>query len=357
MQRIQTLMRREGELAVLVIVAVTITGLLAGFMSSQFFSPANLQSMAVQISGFGFLALGMGIAMLSGGIDLSIVSAMTLAGISGAFVVSGRLIPVTETNGTMLAVLAAVVALVVGLACGALNGVLIAKVSVPPILATLSTMILFSGIGMALTTGQSVAVVVPVVAKFATTTVAGAPVIFLLLLAVFLLVGLVLTWTRSGRRLYLFGENQVALRFAGGRTERTIILSYMLIGLLVGLAAMIMVSRVNSARTGYGEGYLLQAILVVVLAGFNPDGGRGRVSMLALALLLLQFVQSAFNVLQLSPFMKNLIWGAMLLAVMVANYYVRQWNRRVGTGPGGTTPTATPAPPVADEERAAVTVA
>lgn len=326
MHKVRVLLQREGELGVLVVVAVTITLLLATFMSSQFFSPSNLQSMAVQISSFGFLALAMGIAMLSGGIDLSIVSTMTLAGIAGAWMVSGRIIPVTDSNGSTLFVLAFATTLLVGLLCGALNGLLIAKVSIPPILATLSTMILFKGIAMAITSGQSVPVIVPEVPRLATATVADIPVIFLMMVVAFLVVGFLLSVTRSGRRLYLFGENQVALKFAGGRTERTILLSYMLGGLLVGFAAIIMVARVNTARTGFGESYLLQAILVVVLAGFNPNGGRGRVSMVALALLLLQFVQSAFNVMQLSPYMKNLIWGLMLLVVMITNYYIRKWN-------------------------------
>jgi simple sugar transport system permease protein len=347
-ERVRALARREGELGVLLVVAVTIALLLAVFMSVQFFSVPNMQSMAIQLSGFGFLALAMGIAILSGGIDLSIVSGSVLAGIAGAWVMSGRGIPVTETNGAMLTLLGGAACLVVGLACGLLNGLLIAKISVPPILATLSTMILFSGIGMALTQGQSVAVVVPELAGFAAATLAGIPVMFLLLVVAFLVVGFLLTRTRFGRRLYLFGENQVALRFAGGRTERTVLLSYVLIGALVGMAAMIMVSRVNSARTGFGESYLLQSILVVVLAGFDPYGGRGRFGMLAIALLLLQSVSSAFNALGLSPFVTNLVWGAMLLLVMIANYYVRRWSARRPSA----TPSATAGPaPITTTDR------
>lgn len=320
--------QRESELVVLLATAVILITLLASVMSSQFFSAGNLQSMAVQLSAFGFLALAMAISMLSGGIDLSIVAAMVLSGIAGAYVVSGKLIAVTDTNGATLALLALVVAVLVGLACGTLNGFLISKISIPPILATLSTMILFSGIGMALTNGQSVAVVVPEVATFANAAVAGIPVIFLMLVVAFVLVGFFLSKFSFGRRLYLFGENQVALRFAGGRTERTIWLSYVLVGLLVGLAAVILVARVNSARTGIGESYLLQAILVVVLAGVNPFGGKGRITMLAVALMLLQFISSALNVLGWSPYLRNFVWGAMLISVMIANFYLKRWAKR-----------------------------
>jgi len=333
-EKLRTILRYESELLVLVVAAVIPVVLFAAFLSIEFFAPANLQSMAIQMSGFGFLALAMGIAMLSGGIDLSVVSASVLAGIAGASVVSGRFIPVTEGNGVQLALLGALTCVVVGMLCGLLNGFLIAKISIPPILATLSTMILYSGIGMAATSGQSVPVVVPVVGDFVNATFAGVPAVFLLLVLALAIAGFVLNRTRFGRRLYLFGENQVALRFAGGRTERTILLSYVMIGVLVGVAGIIMVARVNSARTGFGESYLLQAILVVVLAGFNPYGGRGRVGMLVIALLLLQGISSAFNAMQLSPYFTNLVWGALLLAVMVGNYVARQHRPRLAPKPG-----------------------
>lgn len=339
--RLRTLMHREGELVVLwAVVLITAIGL-GAVLSPTFFATGNLQSMAIQVSAFGFLSLGMGIAMLSGGIDLSVVSAAILAGVAGATVISGEIIPVTESNGALLTALAAVVCVVVGLLCGLLNGILIAKVSIPPILATLSTMILFSGIGMAVTDGQSVSVATRELSRFANSTVVGVPVMFVLLAVALLLMGFVLSRRRFGRRLYLFGENQVALRFAGGRTERTIIFSYAIIGVLVGLAGLILLARVNSMRVGFGESYLLQAILVVVLAGFNPYGGRGRVGMLAVALLLLQFVSSALNAVQSSPYLVNLVWGGMLLVVMVANYYmrrVRPFRARAAAAPPGGDP-------------------
>jgi simple sugar transport system permease protein len=328
MGRIRRSIAQDREFTVLLATAVLVALLLATFMSSRFFALGNLQSMAVQVSEFGFLALAMGIAMLTGGIDLSIVAAAALAGILGAKVMSGSLVAVTDSNGPMLMVVGSAVCLVTGLLCGLLNGLLIAKLSIPPILATLGTMILFGGIGTAITSGQSVGVAVPQFAQLSTSAVAGVPVIFVMMVVALVVAGLLLSRTRLGRRIYLFGENEVGLRFSGARTERVVLLAYGAIGLLVGIAAMIMVSRANSARVGFGEAYLLQAILVVVLAGFNPYGGRGRVASLFIGLVLLQVVSSAFNVMMLSPYAKNLIWGAMLLVVMVANYYVRRWQPR-----------------------------
>jgi len=319
MIKARTLLSRERESAVLVVMLV-ITGLfVASTVGGRFFTAGNFQSMAVQVSEFGFLAIAMGLAMLTGGIDLSIVAAAALSSIVGATVLSGAIIPLDGTNSGLVIAVAVVATLVTAVLCGTLNGLLIAKVSIPPILATLGTMILFTGIGTVITKGQSVPVKVPEFAQLAVVTVGGIPLIFLLTAVGFALVGIMLWKTRQGRRITLFGENNVALKFSGAKTERTIVITYAIIGLMVGVAAIIMLSRVNSARVGFGESYLLQAILVVVLAGFNPYGGKGRIVNVAIALVLLQVLQSAFTMMQFTPFAKNLIWGAMLLFIMVLN--------------------------------------
>ena len=331
MNFMRSLLSRDRDLSVLVLMTTAVTVTLMLTLGERLFSPTGLQSMSVQVSEFGFLALAMAIAMLTGGIDLSIVAAAALSGIMASLVMSGKFIPVTADNANFLMVLGILAALVTGLLCGLLNGFLIAKISVPPILATLGTMILFTGIGMAITTGESVAVLVPAFATISTSAVANIPLIFLMMIAAFLIMAFVLGRTRFGRKVYLFGTNEVALRFAGAKTERVIIMSYAVIGILVGLAGIIMTSRANSMRVGFGEAYLLQSILVVVLAGFSPLGGKGRVWSLPVALLLLQLLQTAFTALMFSPYAKNFVWGGMLLLIMIINHYVDAWRPRSAT--------------------------
>jgi simple sugar transport system permease protein len=328
MRSLRNLLLRDKELAVLVFMTACVIFVLYMTLGERLFSPTGLQSMSVQVSEFGFLALAMAIAMLTGGIDLSVAAAASLSGIMAALVMSGQIIPVTDQNSGLLVILGVLAALFTGLGCGLLNGFLIAKISVPPILATLSTMILFAGIGMAVTTGQSVPVLVPSFAQLSTRAVADIPIIFIMMVAAFIVVAFVLSRTRLGRRIYLFGENEVALRFSGVKSERVILLSYAFIGVLVGIAGIIMTSRANSMRVGVGDSYLLQAILVVVLAGFNPFGGKGRIISLAVGLILLQLLSTAFNALMFSPYAKNFVWGAILLLVMILNHFVREWRPR-----------------------------
>jgi simple sugar transport system permease protein len=327
MKLVQQVLGRDKEFTVLVATTVVVTFALYLLLGQRLFSLGGIQSMSIQISEFGFLALAMALAFLTGGIDLSIVAAAGLAGVMSALVMSGQFIPVTEENQGMLLILGVVVAIVTGLATGLMNGLIIAKLSVPPILATLGTMILFSGIGLALTSGNSVSIAVPGFSKIATIAVGPVPLVFLMLVITFVVVGFILRKTRFGRRVYLFGENEVALRFSGAKSERTIIFTYALIGIIVGLAAIVIISRANSMRVGFGESYLLQAILAVVLAGFNPFGGKGRVVSVGFALVLLQVVSTSMTAFAFSPYAKNLVWGAMLLIVMAVIHYVLRGSR------------------------------
>ena len=316
---------------------------LAATLGARFFDLTNLQSMSIQMAVFGFLALAMALSMLTGGIDLSIVSTAALSGITGAYAMSGSLGLDGAGEGTLL-LYGVAVTLVTGLLCGVVNGLLIAKVGVPPILATLATMIFYAGIGAAVTSGSSVAVKGQLLSRIGQLTVASVPLLFVVLIGAFVVAGYALQRRVLGRFVYLLGESPAVMTFSGVRHERITVSIYAFCGLLSGIAGVVTLSVVNSARVGFGESYLLQAILVVVLAGFDPFGGRGRVLNLAVGIVLLQSLQSAFSSYGFSPFAKDLVWGLLLLVVIVNAPAVgrfRPWRRRAGTAP---VPGADPVP-------------
>lgn len=314
--------KKDTNLTILTAMTIVVTIFLGSLLGEKFFSANNFQTMAFQVPEFGFLAIAMALAMLTGGIDLSIVANANLSGAVAAFILSGRILAINDSNSLGIIFLAIFSALLVSTFCGFINGVLIARFSMPPILATLGTMLFFSGTGMALTNGESIGIAVKGFAKIGTETVFGVPIIFILFLAAVVIITVLLSKTNLGQKIYLLGENSTALRFSGTDTEKTTIKVYTLIGFLVGISAIIMISRVNSARMGFGDTYLLQAILVAVLGGFDPNGGRGKVIGVALGMTILQFLQSAFTILSFTPYSKKLIWGSMLLIVMVMNYYI-----------------------------------
>lgn len=265
--KIKDSFNKDTNITILLLVFILTTLVIGVILKDKFFSINNFQSMAFQISEFGFLAIAMSLAMLTGGIDLSIVANAGLSGIIAAFVMSGKFFDLESINNLVIIIIAVFSALTCSTLCGLLNGFLIAKLSIPPILTTLGTMILYTGMGMALTNGESVRVGISSFAKLGSKTLFDIPYIFIMLVITFFVIFFILSKTKFGREIYMVGQNPVALKFSGRDPEKTLIKAYTLIGFLVGISSLIIVSRVNSARMGFGDTYQLQAILVAVFRG------------------------------------------------------------------------------------------
>lgn len=293
---------------------------------SKFLTGINLQSMASQFPEFGLLALAMMMAMITGGIDLSVVSVSNFTGVIAALILSGS---VDSSTPAGLAILFAVLAVVaVSVVCGLVNGLLIAIIGVPPILATLGTQGLFLGLAIVITQGHSVSGFPEAFMGLGSDNIFGIPVPFIIFLIVALIVSVLLNRTRQGFSMYMVGSNPTVAKFSGVNNTKVLINTYILTAVLAGLASLIMISRANSMRPGYGTAYLLQAILVAVLGGTDPDGGFGSVKGLVMGIIILQITQSGLNILAFSPFFKKFIWGFALLAIMVINFLLHKYNER-----------------------------
>ncbi|MBM7343965.1 ABC transporter permease [Pantoea coffeiphila] len=276
-------------------------------LGSRFFSSGNFQSIAGQLPVLGLLALGMGVTMLTGGINLSIIaSANACSLVMAAIIVAHPDQPAWLAIGLLAGLLLAV-------AIGVLNGVLIAIIGVSPILATLGTMTLIAGLNILLTNGAVISGFPPVIQAIGNSSLAGIPLSLLLFLAVAALLWLLLERTTLGRSILLLGSNLQATRFSGVNTTRVLITVYVLSALMSWGAALLMMSMFNSAKAGYGESWLLVTILASVLGGINPDGGFGRVIGLVLALIVLQMLESGLNLLGVSSYLTMALWGGVLI--------------------------------------------
>jgi simple sugar transport system permease protein len=131
----------------------------------------------------------------------------------------------------------------------------------------------------------------------------------------------------------MFGANPLAAQFAALDINRLLIKVYVLSGGLSAMAGMLIMSRANSAKADYGSSYLLLAVLIAVLGGVNPYGGYGKIIGVVLAVLSMQFLSSGLNMLQVSNFARELIWGLLLIAVMIINtrnsFRIRRAKRTV----------------------------
>lgn len=315
----------------LVIVVVLFLGFSAA--SEAFATTRNLQSMAFQASEIGILAIAVALTMLTGGIDLSINSTANLTGILAAMVLTnlaGEGAP--PEQATLAIILAFIVALIVGPLCGLFNGLLIAYVRIPPILATLGTLSLYEGIGTVITKGAAV-FGIPQFQFLGNGTVWIFPVPFLIFLAIAALIGILLSSTRYGFELYLLGTNPTASRFSGIDNRALLVRTYMISGLLSAIAGLVILGRTNAARVGFGESYVLLTIMISVLGGINPAGGAGRIFGVVLAVIALQLLSTGLNMVLATAssganFFKEAAWGATLLVVLLLDYFSRRGRRR-----------------------------
>lgn len=320
----------HGATVRLLIITIAVFAAMSLLNPGRFLTYRNFASMCFQFPELGIFALAIMLSLITGGIDLSVISIGNLTGILAALILTQA--TGGDPSAPMLAayVAGAVVAAVAASAlCGWINGILISRFAITPILATLGTMQLFMGISLVITKGHAIAGY-PKAAQFiGNGTLAGIPVPLLIFLLLAFLVQVMLSRTRLGLHLYLMGTNPVAARFSGFDVRRLLSKTYLLTAVLSGIAGLVIISRTNSAKADYGSSYLLQAVLVAILGGVNPRGGFGSAWGVLLAVLSLQFLSSGLNMLQLNEtvgpyinnFTKEFTWGALLLLMMVVNYH------------------------------------
>ncbi|WP_213993079.1 ABC transporter permease [Sodalis sp. dw_96] len=296
---------RNIRLQLMIIIAVAMV--FSFTLGIRFFSVGNFQSISSQLPILGMLALGMGITMLTGGINLSIIASSNACALLMAAII------VSHSGQPLFLILALLAGLLLAVLIGALNGVLIAWIGVSPILATLGTMTLISGLNILLSNGNVISGFPNVIQFLGNGNLLGIPVALVLFLLVMIALWILLEHTTLGRSLYLIGSNEQATRFSGVNTHRVQIIVYILSALLGWGAALLMMGKFNSAKAGYGDSYLLVTILASVLGGINPDGGFGRVLGLILALVVLQMLESGLNLLGVSSYLTMALWGGVLI--------------------------------------------
>jgi simple sugar transport system permease protein len=306
---------RGGPVTVLSLVLAALLLIFGLLLGDQLFRIGTLQSMAFQLPELGILSLAMMVALLSGGLNLSIIATANLCGLTMAYVLT-RNVPGAE--GFMWGawqVIAVLAGVAVATGVGLLNGAIIAYLGVSPILATLGTMTMCKGLSIGLTRGNVISGFPEPIVFLGNGTIAGVPVAMIIFLALCAPVALLLNKSPFGHKVYMIGSNEKATRFSGVDTKKTTLKVYVLSSLLAVAAALVMMARFNSANASYGESYLLVTILAAVLGGVDPFGGFGKVGGLMMALILLQVISSAFNLLNFSPFLTVAIWGALIIGV------------------------------------------
>jgi len=283
--------------------------------SEQFFTLGNLLNQARLMTELGLVAIAMTFVIATGGIDLSVGSILGLTAILTGVLWQWVGLPLP------IAIVGAVLAGTFG---GFVNGLIITRFGVPPLIATLATLALYRGLAEGISQARSVRGYPEWFFVLGQGEVLGIPSQLWLLIVCFVIAAFILGMTTFGRTTYAIGSNEVAARFSGLKVNRAKMLIYGASGLVAGLAAVIFVSRVSTTRSDMGTGIELDVITAVVLGGTSIFGGRGTVIGTALGLILMQALKNGLALSGVKGDGTIVVIGAVLIAaILIGNLLSR----------------------------------
>jgi ribose transport system permease protein len=309
-KRMTGLRQSENLQPGVVILLVFVFCIYAGYRSGDFWSALNWQLLAQPLAEAGLVSLGMMFVIASGGIDLSAGAIIGVAAVTAGIAAHHNL-PVPAVEAATLAA---------GLLCGAFNGILIGVLRLSSILVTLGSMMLFSGIALAVSGGNSFAGFLDGLLWWNDAALLGIPLEFLLFLATATVAAVLLRYTLWGHYVIAVGSNRVAARYSGYPVALTVFGVYTFEGLLCGMTGILLVARLASARADMGQGLMLMAIAAVVLGGAPIAGGSASVMATLAGVAAFYIVQDGLLLLDVPPFVQHALTSVLLLvAVAVGN--------------------------------------
>ncbi|MDI1463520.1 ABC transporter permease [Catellatospora sp. KI3] len=308
----------------------------APVVTPDFFSLDNAQSVLRESAYLGIVAAGMTFAIASGAFDLSVGGQLALCSVVSLMGYAA--------GGTALAVAAA---LATGLACGLVNAGLITRLRVPPFVATLGTLFVFRGVAYILTQDGPKTLPYDQIGspfvKIGGLNVAGLPLPFVIMLAVYGGAWVLLRRTATGRRVLAYGSSPEAARFCGISATRLRFFVFALVGLSVGIAALTYITRVWTADGSAQDGFELKVIAAVVLGGTSLKGGKGTLIGTFSAVLLVSVLNDMLVSQGVPSAYQRIVLGGVLIVALTIDGLRTRFAapgslRRAVTGQGGRTP-------------------
>lgn len=279
--------------------------------SPNFFSYSNVTSILFSTVVIGALALGTTFVIITGGIDLSIGTGMTLCAVMSGVFITNMGLPIAV--GVLLAVL-------VGGLIGLVNGVNVALLKIPPFIATLAMMLVAQGLALVISDSAPI-YFTPGYSKISTGNILGVdfPNAVLILLVATVVCVLLLNKTILGRYTFSIGSNEEATALSGINVRRWKIAIYTLAGLFIGLAGVMISARLGSAQPGTGTGYELQAIAAVVIGGTSLTGGKGSIVGTLIGAMIISVLNNGLQIMSIPQEWQNVILGIVILIAVYAD--------------------------------------
>lgn len=309
--------RELGMIGFIVILTIGIQ-----IANPQFLTLGNLNNLFTNASILAILAIGMMLVLLTRGIDLSIGATLALSGMIAAQTVSAF--------PTLHPVFAILLGVVVGIVCGFILGVLVSKLGILPIIASLGLMYVLRGLTFWVSGGQWVSAhQMPESFKgIATSSFLGINTLIIIAIVVFLFFFYFMTYTVTGRKIYAVGSDPGSAKIRGINIDRILMLVYSIMGGLAGLSGVLWVSKYASAQGDTATGYEMSVIAACILGGVSIAGGVGKITGVFLGALLLGILSNALPLIHISPFWQSALEGTVILVAVIFNTVIRQRSER-----------------------------
>ncbi|MBS1812187.1 MAG: ABC transporter permease [Acidobacteria bacterium] len=309
-------MKKELGIFILLVVLCAITAII----NPRFLTPVNLQNTARLIGAFGILSLGLGVVIITSGIDLSVGSVLALLGVLLSMAITQWHIP--GIVSVLLIVLAA-------MALGLFHGFLVAKVRIQPFIVTLCGLLFYRGAARFIasdeTKGFGSATGMESLQNLAIGNILGIPTPFVLLIILSVVMWVLIHRSIYGRYLFAVGNNEDAARYSGINARLMIASAYVVCGALTGIAAVIFAFYTNSVSpSSHGNFFELYGIAAAVLGGCSLRGGEGSVVGILLGTALLQVLQNLVNLIGIPSSLNFAVMGAVILLGVLADQLLKQ---------------------------------
>jgi len=303
-----------SRLAVLVIMIVLMT-----ILSPSFLTAGNLLNVLRQAAPIFIIGAGQTVVILARGIDLSMDAVASLTGVVLATLMVDNKIPYY---------IAMPLGLGLGAILGLVNGLIVTKIKLPPFVATFGTWLLFKGLTVLWIDGRVISGFSEQFHFIGSGRVLGVPLIVLIAILVYVIMRVVLRHTTFGRKIYAIGANPAASMLSGIKVDRILIIAFIISALMATFGSQLYVSRINSAKVDFGEGFALDAIAASLIGGTSFAGGVGTIEGTMIGALIIILLRNAMNLLGISAAWQGLATGLIIIIAVLGDTYFREMAKR-----------------------------
>ena len=290
---------------------------LMAFAKPSFLEWSNLQNILTDVSIYGVVASGMTILIICGEFDLSVSSQYMWA----------QILFITLLNATNNMFVSVILTLCSGLVLGIINGIIVTRFRINSFITTLGTMTMIRGLCLVFTGGKMVSTQNPLIKALGTADFFGLSFFFLVFIVVLAVLSVMLAYTNFGRRVYATGGNIEVAHLAGINTAFQKTAAFSIMGVLCGIAGILLVAQLRAGSTQYGTDLALTCVAATVIGGTRLSGGAGNTLRTALGMLLIVVLYKALIYLGLQAYYQNLVKGIVLILVVMFDLAVSK--RRV----------------------------